>query len=211
MPTQKILEIDLTQLTSDSIQQLADIQEEIIADLEKQGKRPSKRKQNTTNEFQKSDESMETRIEELQKTVEYDSVKSKSRHQDFLAKAFGGKVSFDTLVSMGLNPLGSLGRFMGMGIPGFGAAVAATATITQILKKFDDLEKKFTNQVRTLTRADRDNEFQARVQAGISQEITSYGPGFYDPRDVYNTFNEFNGNQRRIETDYAIRNTSGVE
>jgi len=115
------------------------------------------------------------------------------------------------LVKFALNPGGMVGGLLSKGVPGFGAAVAATAIIVAILKKFDELEKKFTNDVRTLLNQERDNEQTARIQAGLAQEIFTAGPGVTDPRDAYKTFDEFNTNQQRIETDYAIRTTSGVE
>jgi len=112
---------------------------------------------------------------------------------------------------MGLNPKGFMGGLLTKGIPGFGAAIASTTIIISIIKKFDDLEKKFTDQINTKSRADKSNENIARIQAGLTQDIITVSPGIYDPRDSYNTFNEFNVNRSRIETDYAIRSTQGIE
>lgn len=135
---------------------------------------------------------------------------SKSQKEEGLRKIFG-RQTFNNLFSFGSNPLSFAGGLLSKGIPGFGAAVASTAVIVALLKRFDDLNKKFTDQINTKLRIDRRNEDVARIQAGLQQEITTVSPGIYDPRDAYNTFNEFNNNRLRIETDYAIRTTSGVE
>lgn len=211
MPTDKQILIDLTSLTPESIGQLTKIQEEIVTDLEKSGKRiKGKPKQQLTNIFQQKDEKIDKKLEKLTKKLEFDNIDKKSK-DGMLKKIFGDKTGAKNIIQMGLNPKGFIGGLLTKGVPGFGAAVAATAIIVSIIKKFDDLEKKFTDQINTKTRVDKSNENIARIQAGLDQNITTVSPGVYDPRDSYNTFNEFNINRSRIETDYTIRSTQGVE
>jgi len=56
----------------------------------------------------------------------------------------------------------------------------------------------------------RSKEQQALIQAGLQQLIITTAAGSAEPRDAYNTFTEFNTNQSRIEADFQVRNTSGV-
>jgi len=213
MPTNKTIEIDLNDLTSESLGKLIKIKKEIADNLDKSGKR--KPRQKSATEFQRSDESSERLFEKLRKRVEFDLVNGKGK--DTLRKKLFGDADFSkggtlkNIVGFGLNPQGFMGGLFTKGIPGFGAAVAATAIIVKILKKFDDLEKRFTDDIRTRLNQERDNEQTARIQAGLVQEIFTAGPGVTDPRDAYNTFDEFNNNQQRIETDYSIRTATGVE
>jgi len=212
MPTDKTAEIDLSSLTDDSISQLIKIKKEIADDLDKSGKRT---KRGGVNEFQRSDEKTEKLLEKLKKEVRLDLISGKGK-ETLKSKLFG-KQDFSkggiakNLVNFGLNPGGVIGGLLKTGVPGFGVAVAATAIIVKILKKFDDLEKKFTDDIRTRMNQERDNEQTARIQAGLAQEITSFGPGLTDPRDVYNSYDNDNGNELRREEFYVIRSTQGVE
>lgn len=216
MPTDKIIEIDLTELTSESLGKLVKIQKDIVDKLEKTGKRTKKgTKQQLVNEFQRTDEQTEKLLEKLKKEVEFDLISGKGK-ETLKSKLFG-KQDFSkggiakNIVKFGLNPGGMVGGLLKTGIPGFGAAVFATAIIGRILKKFDDLEKKFTDQINTKINADRDNVELARIQAGIAQDIFSPSPGIYDPRDSYNSLNEKNINQQRVETDYTLRSTQATQ
>lgn len=211
MAVNKKLEIiyDLSSLNEQQANQLINANKDIIKSAEKQ-KKKSKRKG-----LGKQDQQIEKISEKLRKQVETDLLNKKGKgtlksklfgNQDF---SKGGILK--NLVKFGLNPQGMMGGLLKTGIPGFGAAVAATAIIVGILKKFDNIEKKFTDDIRTRLNQERDTEQTARIQAGLAQEIFTAGPGVTDPRDVYNTYDEFNTNQNRIETDYTIRNTSGVE
>jgi len=212
MPTDKIIKIDLNALTEKGLGELIKVKQEIVSNLEKSGKRTKK---TSLNEFQRSDEKTDKIYAKLKKQLEFDLVNGKGK--DTLKKKLFGNFDFSkggigkNIVGFGLNPQGFMGGLFTKGIPGFGAAVAATAVIGKILKKFDSLEKRFTDDIRTKLNAERDNETTARIQAGIAQEIFSAGPGMTDPRDTYNTNDEFNTNQPRIETDYLIRSTQGIE
>ncbi len=210
MPTDKQLLIDLTALTPESTSQLASMQEDFVKELEKSGKRTKPQAKKKLTAFEKQDEKTQKRLDKLQKQLEFESISGKGK-KGIASKIFGDKASLKNVVQMGLNPQGFMGGLLKKGIPGFGAAVSATAIIVAILKKVDDLQKRFTDQILTKTREDRDNENIARVQAGLAQDITSPAPGIYDPRDVYNSLDESNDAVLRREEDYTIRNTSGVE
>ena len=211
MAVDEILEIDFSALTKETAKDLITQTDKIIKKVEK--KKKPRRLKKTPQEIQ--DERIDQRLEKLKKQVAFDLVSGKGK-ESLKSKLFG-KQDFSkgsigkNIVKFGLNPTGMIGGLLKTGIPGLGAAIAATAIIITILKKFDDLEKRFTDDIRTRLNQERDNEQTARIQAGLAQEITSFGPGITDPRDVYNSYDEFNTNQKRIETDYAIRTTSGVE
>jgi len=210
MPTDKQLLIDLSALTPESTAKLASIKDDMIAELEKAGKRTKPQAKKRITDFEKEDLKFEKKIAKLQKQMEFEAISQKGK-KGIASKIFGSNASLKNVIQMGLNPQSFFGGVLSKGIPGFGIAVAATAIVISILKKFDALEKKFTDQINTKLRVDRNNENTARIQAGLDQEITTVSPGIYDPRDAYNTFNEFNTNRARIETDYAIRNTLAVE
>lgn len=211
MGVDKTLELvyDLASLNEQQAGKLIAANEDVIKSAESQKKKAKKKGLST------QDEKIEKRFEKLKKQVELDLINKKGK--DTLKSKLFGNQDFSkggitkNLVKFGLNPGGVIGGLLKTGLPGFGAAVAGTAIIVKIFKKFDELEKKFTNDVRTLLNQERDPEQTARIQAGLAQEIFTAGPGVTSPRDAYNTFDEFNTNQNRIETDYTIRTTSGVE
>jgi len=211
MGVDKKLEIiyDLASLNEQQASQLISANEDVIKSAESQ-KKKAKRKG-----LSKQDQKIEKRFEKLKKRVELDLINKKGKNT-LKSKLFGNQDFskggiLKNLVKFGLNPQGVIGGLLKTGIPGFGAAIAATAIIVSILKKFDELEKKFTDDIRTRLNQERDTEQTALIQAGQAQEIFTPGPGITDPRDAYNTYDEFNTNQNRIETDYTIRTTSGVE
>ena len=215
MPTDKTATIDLSALTAEGAGELVKVMKNIEADLEKSGKRATTSKERQNNEFQRSDKSTEKLLEKLRKQVELDMVNGKGKNS-LKSKLFGG-ADFSkggigkNIVAFGLNPGGMIGGLLKTGIPGFAAAVAGTRIIVAILRKFDNLEKKFTNELNTKRKADRDNLEIARVQAGLSQEITSAGPGLTDPRDVYNSLDTSDEAEKRREEENTLRNTSAVE
>lgn len=213
MGIDKKLEIvyDLESINEQQASQLIAANEQVIKSAESQKKKSKKK----TSGLSTDDAKIEKRLAKLKKEIEFDLVNGKGK-RSLKQKLFGGQ-DFSkggitkNIVKFGLNPGGMIGGLLKTGIPGFGAAVAATRIIVEILKKFDDREKKFTDQLNTKNQLDRSNEEVARIQAGLAQEIFSPSPGIYDPRDVYNSDNVFNNDQQTSETEYEIRNTSGVE
>lgn len=210
------IEYDLSSINEDQANKLIKANEKVLKKAQQQTKKQKKVNRETTPGINHAEElRIEKRMEKLKKQVEFDLISGKGK--DTLKSKLFGNQDFSkggitkNLVKFGLNPGGVIGGLLKTGIPGFGIAVAATGIIVKILQKFDDLEKRFTDDIRTRLNQERDNQQTAQIQAGLSQEFFTPGPGITDPRDAYNTFDEFNTNQKRIEEDYAIRTTSGVE
>lgn len=210
MGVDQILQIDLSKLTAEGLAMIDEQMGNVEDQLKKAGKKPKQKQKSLLSKFDKQDEKTEKKFAKLQKQLEFDLISKKGK-KGKLSKLFGDQASFKNIAQMGLNPRGFIGGLLKKGIPGFGAAVAATAIIVAILKKFDDLEKKFTDKINTKRNADRDNREVARIQAGLAQDVFSAGPGVYDPRDTYNSLNDENSGAQTREINYVIRNTGGVE
>lgn len=204
MAVDKTIVIDLSKLNDQMLEQI-DQQLDKFDKPDTQNKKPKKKSKQ-----QKQDEKIEKRLERLTKELEFKNISGKGK-KSLKDKVLGKGFQAKNLIGFGTNPLGFVGSLLRTGIPGFGKAIAATAIIGAILKKFDALEKKFTDQLNTKTRIDRENEEVARIQAGLAQDITSSGPGFFDPRDVYNSLDSLSISEKDRETNYAIRSTLGVE
>lgn len=127
-----------------------------------------------------------------------------------LQKIFG-RETFGNLKSIGTNPAGFLTSGVTKLIPFIGTALLITGVIADFVKKVDDFQNEFVDNVDNRINLFRDKEQQAQVQAGLQQIIITSAAGSAEPRDAYNTFNEFNTNQARIESDFRLRDTSGVD
>jgi hypothetical protein len=86
-----------------------------------------------------------------------------------------------------------------------------TGVIADFVKKVDDFQKEFVDNVDDRIDLFRSKEQQASIQAGLTQLIITTAAGSAEPRDAYNTFAEFNANQSRIEADFRLRDTAGVD
>ncbi len=129
--------------------------------------------------------------------------------QSGLKKIFGVE-TFKNLFNIGSNPAGFFQSSIVKFIPFIGTALAATGIFLKIITDIDNFQKEFVDRVDGRISLSRTKEQQALVQAGLQQLIITTEAGSAEPRDAYNTFNEFNTNQQRIETDFQIKNTSGV-
>lgn len=98
-------------------------------------------------------------------------------------------------------------------IPFIGGVVAAAdfaqAIIAEI-EKIDRFFKKFIPIIDNRINQLRPVEQQANIRAGDTQLILTTEAGGTEPRESYNTFNEFNKNRIQIESEFAVRDTSGV-
>lgn len=211
MGTDKQILIDLTQLTPETTNQLVKIQEDIIKDLGKSGKRKtsSKTKQQLSNIFQEPDDKTQKRLAKLQKDLELETLgKSKG---GITKKIFGDKQVFGNLLNIGNNHLGFIQGNVTKLIPFIGTALLVTGVIAAFVKRVDDFQKKFIDNVDGRIDVFRSKQDQALIQSGLQQLIITSSSGSAEPRDSYNTFNEINGNQGRIEADFRIRDTTGVD
>ena len=185
MAVDKIIEIDLTNLTPDTL----DVINQQIEELKNAFVNPETRSisEITTDPL-------------LIPTVEKES---------FLQKVFG-RDTFNNLMSFGSSPFNFIKGQVTTLIPFIGTALAVTGVIADFIRQVDQFQKEFVNNVDGRINLFRSREQQAQIQAGLQQLIITSAPGSAEPRDAYNTFNEFNENQDRIENQFEIRDTSGV-
>ena len=132
--------------------------------------------------------------------------------QSFLYDALGGKASKETLLKFGKNPRAvALGLIQSL--PFIGGIVAAAdfaqALITE-LDRIDSFFKVFIPDITDLHNQLRAREETAFVQVGDQQLILTVRSGSTSPRTAYNTYNIFNKNRVQLESDFAIRDNSGV-
>lgn len=185
MAVDKILEIDLNNLTAESIEAIDNQFDTILKEFQNPERRGIKE-----------------RFGDPLLTPSIDK-------QSGLKKIFGVE-TFKNLFSIGSNPAGFFQSSIIKFIPFIGTALAATGIILKIITDIDNFQKEFVDRVDGRISLSRTKEQQALVQAGLQQLIITTEAGSAEPRDAYNTFNEFNTNQQRIETDFQIKNTSGV-
>lgn len=185
MAVDKTIEIDLNNLTPESLQQMDQQLEEIKNFFVNPDNRPVSEK--FTDPL----------------------LIPKSQKEDTLSKIFG-RNTFKNLLGFGSNPQGFLTSGITKLIPFIGTALVVTGVIAAFIKQVDDFQKEFVNNVDGRINLFRSREQQALIQAGLQQLIITTEAGGAEPRDAYNTFNEFNTNQSRIEADFKIRDTAGV-
>ncbi len=185
MAVDKVLEIDLNNLNTQTLQKLDTQIDKII------------------NEFENKD------VRSIKDKFADPLTISNSQKEEGLRKIFGRK-TFSNLISFGANPLGFGTGIVTKLIPFIGTALLVTGVIADFIKKVDDFQKEFVDNVDGRINLFRSKEQQALVQAGLQQIIITTEAGSAEPRDAYNTFAEFNTNQSKIESDFKIRDTSGV-
>jgi hypothetical protein len=133
-----------------------------------------------------------------------------SQKEEGLRKVFGKK-TFSNLLNFGKNPIGFGTGLVTRLIPFIGTALLVTGVVADFVKKVDEFQKEFVNNVDGRIDLFRSKETQARIQAGLEQLIITSASGSVEPRDAYNTFTIFNENQSKIETEFRIRDTAGVD
>ena len=134
----------------------------------------------------------------------------KSQKEEGLRKIFGRK-TLSNLLSFGSNPASFVTGSITKLIPFIGTALAVTGIFAALIAKVDNFQKEFTNNVDDRIDLFRSKENQALIQAGLTQLIITTSAGSAEPRDAYNTFTVFNEDQSRIEADFRIRDTAGVD
>ena len=211
MAVDKILELDLSNLTAEGLAMIDEQLGSIEDELKKAGKKPKTKQQKKSllSKFEKQDEKTEKTLAKLRKQLEFDSISSKQSN-NLKDRLFKG-AKFSNILKMAQNPTGFIGTTLFRMIPVMGAVIAATKIFADLAKKVDDFQKKFVDSVDDRIDLFRTKQQQALIQAGLAQEIFTTTAGGTEPRDAYNTFEQFNNNQAAIERDFALRNTSGVD
>jgi len=207
MAVDKTLEIvyDLSSLNQEQAGKLIAANEEVIKKAEKQ-KKKGKRK---TAGLSAQDVQIEKRFEKLKKKLEFDLISGKGKNS--LKQKLFGKSTFKNLIGIGSNPQGFLLGGVTKLIPFIGTALVITGVFAALIKRVDDFQKKFVDNVDARIDLFRSKETQAQIQAGLQQLIITSVAGSAEPRDAYNTFQVFNTDQSRIEADFRLRDTTGVD
>ncbi len=188
MVVDKKLEIDLNNLTPDTIDAIDQQVEKIL------------------NEFQNPDTGDATARNRTNLLLDT----TKTQKEEGLRKIFG-RESFGNLLNFGKNPLNFIQGNVTRLIPFIGTALLVTGVISDFVKRVDDFQKEFVDNVDGRIDLFRSKEQQAQTQAGLQQLIITSAAGSAEPRDAYNTFEVFNTDQQRIENDFKVRDTSGVD
>lgn len=159
----------------------------------------------------KRDQKIQKRIEKLQEKIRKDEVKQFGKKGGFLQDLLGPKGAKEVF-DFGRNPFGKIQAIMKV-IPILGGVITAAGAagfIWQELVRIDEFFKKFIDAIDERTNKFRDLETQARIQAGLQQDIITTADGSVDARESYNTFNIFERNQIEIEEKYTLQDTTGV-
>jgi len=186
MAVDQILEIDLNNLTPQSLDKIDKQVDRILGEFENRDTRSIK----------------QSFMDPL--------LIPKTQKEEGLRKIFG-RQTFSNILRIGSNPLGFIQGSVVKLIPFIGTALAATGIFAALIKRVDDFQKKFVDNVDGRIDLFRSKETQAQTQAGLQQIIITSASGSAEPRDAYNTFAVFNEDQSRIEADFRIRDTAGVD
>ena len=179
-------------------------------ELEKIDQQISKAKQKLR-EGSQSDTKFEGQISTIEANVRRDQVlQFGNTNQSRLKNFFGNNIG-SNLFSIGQNPVGFLqGAILGSGLlAGAGIVLQITKQVIDKIKSVDVFLKTFIDLIDTRFNQLRNPEVQARIKAGQVQLIITTESGTTDPREAYNTFEQFNNNRSQLESDFAIRNTQG--
>lgn len=118
---------------------------------------------------------------------------------------------FKDFVKKTQNMKSSLLSTLRTSIPQLGAIIATTGIIITIIKRINELQIKFVENVDERINIGVSNMEQARIDANLQQVIITNGDGSVNPRNIYNSFNESDIIDSSTETSYRLDDTSGYE
>ena len=78
------------------------------------------------------------------------------------------------------------------------------------IKRVADFQKEFIDIGDGRIELFRSKQQQAEIQAGLTQLIITRSTGSAETRDAFNSFEQFNTDQPRIESEFKVRETVGV-
>ena len=87
-------------------------------------------------------------------------------------------------------------------IPFIGGALETAGIVAKIIKRVDDFQKEFSDNVDGRIELFRSKQQQAEIQAGLTQLINTSSTGSAEPRDAFNSFEQLNNKQLRIDTEF---------
>ena len=82
--------------------------------------------------------------------------------------------------------------------------------IATFITRVYDFQKEFIDNVDGRIELRRSKQQQAEIQAGLKQVIITSSTGNAEPSDAFNSFEQFNTDQSRIESEFKVRETVGV-
>ena len=161
---------------------------------------------------QRFEEKLQDRIEKRKRVLE--NAKKRDNDRTYLQKLFGGGISSSPKVALKLfqNPVGFIFSALHL-IPLLGGVLAAVDIakfVWEELARIDEFLKKFRDIADDRVNVFLDRQEEALVRSGLSQRISTTQAGIIDPREAYNTLEEFETNREDLENKYATRDTSGT-
>lgn len=159
----------------------------------------------------KQDKKTQKKLGRLEEKIRKDEVKQFGDKKGFLKDILGPKTA-KNIFNIGRNPLGFLTGAL-KSLPILGGILAAKEMaefVIQELVKLDAFFKAFIDIIDNRTNRFRDLETQARIAAGLQQDIITTADGGVDPRESFNTFNIFEMNLINENDKYELQNTSGT-
>lgn len=175
MPTDKQLLIDLTALTPESVSQLATIQDDIVEELEKSGKRTKKQIQTQIKK--------EKSIKEKQKKQQ----KSKKQVKKLSNKEIASELPINEIASELSGNL--LAQQLKSTLIKFGPLLLVAGVFVEQLLKLDRLNKKFIDIANKRISVFIERQQEALIETFQNQVIYTTKAGVTSARDVYNSFN----------------------
>ena len=163
---------------------------------------------------QRQDEKIEKKISRIVKRDEYKAVAGTGDNKTFLQNVFGGGISSSPKVALSffqspLNFIYSTLQFIPM-LGGVLAAKEIADFIWQELVRIDDFFKKFHDVADDRVNVFLNRHDEANIRGGLSQRISVTQTGSIDPRDSYNSYEEFYSDNESLENRYATRTTGGI-
>ena len=199
MAVDKKLEVvyDLTSINEDQASQLIKANEDVI----KKAKSQKKKKPTTQSQLEKETKKGNKEKEKKLKAEEREKKRKEKEGKDF--KNF--------IKSNSQNLSGFVMSTLKTSLPQLGAILGLTAIITTILKRINEIQSKFTENVDERINIALSDREQARVDANLQQIILTNGDGSNNPRNQYNSLNESDANITLTETNFRLDNISGYE
>ena len=129
-------------------------------------------------------------------------------------KLFAGAISVSPTKALGFfhSPLRTLQSLLHL-VPILGGVLAAKEIaefIWRELVRLDKFFKEFIDRAETRRNELRDRFLDAQIAAGLSQHIVTTRSGSIDPRDAYNTYEEYHTDRMALENRFKVRDVSGV-
>lgn len=140
-----------------------------------------------------------------------DEVKEQKNLLNNLLKSDMGAAQASKAISFLRDPLGSVTNFLSKEVPIIGGIIQvvdiANAVIDKLTEAGGFLDVTFRDTITTRLDAFRDKMTQSSIRSGFTQLIITTKAGTTNPRDTYNSYQQYNQNRIQEEDTFAVRNT----